>query len=229
MIEAIIIGLIVTVFGSVLLYAFRVRQLYVVIPRLFSVSALTSEGKIIEVRVFNKGRATEEDVLVALSPDRDYEVLASTDSSSALDGSFIRIPRIPPGDDYSVLMLVEGGDFTKDEISTVSSKITKGKFIEGIENVPQNTGSIVLFIAFFLSVLATPVVGFEMYDKWKEGISEREHTERMSSLEFLSDIGWNSLDRYGYVGICCWSAPIAARSHASSAGLVVSNNRRHAK
>lgn len=93
-------------------------------------------------------------------------------------------------------MLVEGGDFTKDEISTVSSKIAKGKFVEGIENVPQNAGSIVLFIAFFLSVLATPVVGVEMYDKWKEGINEREHTERMSSLEFLSDIGWSSLDRY---------------------------------
>jgi len=37
------------------------------------------------------------------------------------------------------------------------------------------------------------------------------------------------LEIYGYVGICCWSLPIAMRNHASSVGLAVSNNRRHAK
>lgn len=34
---------------------------------------------------------------------------------------------------------------------------------------------------------------------------------------------------HGYVGICCWLPPIAARSHASSAGFAVSNSRRHAR
>lgn len=196
MIEKILLGLVVTLFGSVLIYAFRVRQLYVVIPRLFSVSALTSKGKIIEVRIFNKSRVTEEDVIVALSPDRTYEIVASTDSSSTLDENSIRIPRISPGDDYSVLMLVEGGNFTKDEISTVSSKATKGKLIEGVENVPPNSGTLVLVLAGFIAIVATPILGIGVYDDWKEGVNEREQAHRIESLNFLSEIGWESLDEY---------------------------------
>lgn len=196
MIEKILLGLVVTIFGSIVLYTFRVRQLYVVIPRLFSVSALTSKGKIVEVRVFNKSRATEEDVIVSLSPDRTYEIVASTDSSPILDSNSIRIPRIPPGDDYSVLMLVEGGVFTKNEISTISSKATKGKLIEGVENVPPNTGSFVLGIVAFLFVLATPLAGVELYNQWKGSVKERERVEKIESLSFLSDIGWESLDEY---------------------------------
>ncbi len=51
-----------------------------------------------------------------------------------------------------------------------------------------------------------------------------EHTEGQQHLSVDGTLHIN-----GYVGICCWSAPITASSHASSAGFAVSNNRRHAK
>lgn len=196
MIERILLGLIVTVVGSAIIYAFRVRQLYVVLPRLFSVSALTSTGKLVEIRVFNKSRTTEEEVLVALSPERTYEIVASTDSSPILDKYTIRIPRIPPGDDFSVLMMVEGGNFTKDEISTVSSKTTKGKVMEDIEHVPPNVGNVILSTACFVAVIAAFFAGISTYEKWKDSVAQRERAERIESLSFLAETGWTSLDEY---------------------------------
>jgi len=50
------------------------------------------------------------------------------------------------------------------------------------------------------------------------------------SAVILLGLFMTGLFRLGYVGIfCCWSLPIAMRNHASSVGLAVSNNRRHAK
>jgi len=114
MLEKFVLGLIVSALGALLIYAFRVRQLYVVIPRLFSVSSITTNGKLVEIRAYNKGRGIEEDVTINLDPSLKYEIVASTDSSCTLGQSTIRIPRIPPGNDFSVLLLVEGGDFFKE-------------------------------------------------------------------------------------------------------------------
>lgn len=196
MIQAILLGLVVTIIASVLLYAFRVRQLYVVLPCLFSESALTSTGKLVEIRIFNKSRITEEEVLVELSPDRRYEIVASTDSTPILAKTTIRIPRIPPGDDLSVLIMVEGGNFTRDEISTISSKTTKGSIADGVEQVPPNAGTVILVIAFLLALVAIPIGGISTYQKWKEEVSERELVERIESFASLIERGWTSLERY---------------------------------
>lgn len=201
MIESALIALVATVIASILIYAFRVRQLYVVLPSLFSESALTSTGKLIEIRVFNKSRSTEEDVLLSLSPERRYELVASTDATPTLDRSTISIPRIPPGDDFSLLMMVEGGSFSKDQISTISSKTTKGSVVDAIEQVPPNLGNVILSIAVFVILVGTPIAGVITYDKWKDGVSERERVERIESFSFLKNLGWSSLERYAFTDL----------------------------
>ncbi len=196
MIEKLIIGLAVTTVGTLLVYAFRVKQLYVVIPRLFSVSVLTTNGKIAEVRTYNKGRSTEEDVLIALDPSLKYEIVASSDSTCVLESSAIKIPRIPPGDDFSVLLLVEGGDFSRERLSTISSKSTKGKLLNGIENVPPNAGTALLGVVAFLALMAAPITGIDYYYKSKKVAAEELTASRLARLDYLRKEGWTEFDRY---------------------------------
>jgi hypothetical protein len=150
----------------------------------------------VEVRVINKSRVTEEDVSVALAPGRRYEIVASTDSSPVLSHEAIKIPRIPPGDDFSVLLMVEGGEFTKNEISTVSSKMTMGKVLDGLEQVPPNAGNFLLGITAILLVAGTPIAGLEYYDTWKKEGEAKVRSERLAALDFLKEKGWSSLERY---------------------------------
>jgi len=196
MLEKLIIGLAVTTVGTLLVYAFRVRQLYVVIPRLFSVSVLTTNGRIAEVRTYNKGRSPEEDVLIALDPSLKYEIVASSDSTCVLESSAIKIPRIPPGDDFSVLLLVEGGDFSRERLSTISSKSTKGKLLNGIESVPPNAGKALLVVVAFLAVMAAPIAGIDYYYKSQQVAAEEMTATRLARLDYLRKEGWNNLDRY---------------------------------
>ncbi|MNZ43374.1 hypothetical protein D3C78_609750 [compost metagenome] len=196
MLENFLIGLAVTTLGALLVYAFRARQLYVVIPRLFSVSPLSTSGKMAEIRTYNKGRSTEEDVLIALDPSLKYEVVASSDSTCALDSSAIKIPRIPPGDDFSVLLLVEGGEFSRERLSTISSKTTKGKLLSGIESVPPNAGSALLAVVSFLALMAAPVAGIHYYYEWDKATDEKIKADRLARLDYLRKEGWNNLDRY---------------------------------
>jgi hypothetical protein len=196
MFEQIVLGLIVAALGALLVYAFRIRQLYVVIPRLFSASLLTINGKLVEVRAYNKGRATEEDVMVALDPSLKYEIVASSDSTCTLKHSAIQIPRIPPGDDFSVLLLVEGGDFSRERISTISSKNTKGRLLQGIENVPPNMGSMVLVIIVVLAAMAIPIASINYYFEWQTATANSMQKDRLARLDYLGKEGWSELDQY---------------------------------
>jgi hypothetical protein len=189
MLQTIVVGLIVTILAGLVFYAFRVRQLYVVIPRLFSVSLLTTSGKLVEIRTYNKSRMTEEDVTVALDPGLKYEIVASSDSTCKLDHSAIQIPRIPPGDDFSVLLLVEGGDFSRERISTISSKTTKGRLLRGIDQIPPNIGNFLLAVFGSLILMAIPAVIINYYPEWQKNY-------RLAQLEYLSKEGWSELDSY---------------------------------
>jgi hypothetical protein len=189
MVENFVVGLAITLLGALLLYAFKVRQLYVVIPKLFSASSLTSNGKLVEIRTINRGRLTEEDVQIGLDNSLRYEIVASSDSSCTLNSTTISIPRVPPMDDFSVLLLVEGGEFTKERLSTISSKNTKGKILPGIEHVPPNAGTLLLGLLLFVSVIFLPVFGVEYYQSSAKA-------RQLSKLEYLKKDGWGDLARY---------------------------------
>lgn len=196
MLEKIVIGLIVTLTGTLIIYSFRVRQLYVVIPQLFSVSQLSNNGKMAEVRAYNRGRSTEEEISISIDPSLNLEIVASTDKSCRIEDASIKIPRIPPGDSYSVLLLVEAGELTKDKISTVSSKTTKGELVAAVEHVPANAGSMVLMTVLFLSAIAVPMYGVDYYYEWKKSEAEKEVSARLGALKNISAQGWSDLDGY---------------------------------
>lgn len=196
MLEQIVIALAASIVGALLLYTFRVKQLYVVIPRLFSVSILSTDGKIVELRTFNRGRFPEEDVLIALDPSLKYEIIASSDSTCVFEKSSIKIPRIPPYDDFSVLLLVEGGEFSKDRLSTISSKTTKGKLISGIENIPPNAGKALLMVITLLVVMAAPLAGVDYYYDMKKTAEKEMAADRLARLDYLVKDGWSNLEQY---------------------------------
>ncbi len=192
MLEELVIGLVVTVVGALIIYSFRVKQLYVVVPRLFSNSLLTTNGKLVEIRVFNKARTAELDIKITLDPAIKYELVASTDNTSRLEKTGIIIPRLPAGDDYSVLLLVEGGDFNKERISTISSVSTKGKLLNKIEDVPPNIGNLILGAIGVIFLLAIPIGLIEGLSKW-ESAKQAHH---LAKLEESLDHAWEDIERY---------------------------------
>lgn len=192
MIEKLVAALAATVLGSLLLYAFKLKQLYLVVPRLFSSSFLSTKGKLIEVRIFNRGKGAETDVQISFDPAITYEIIASTDSTCALQNSTVQIPRISPGDDYSVLLHVEGGDFNNDRIAGISSATTKGKVLKDLTEVPPNAGNAILGLVGILLLAASPVAAIEGYEAWQESKAQQHESEVVESL----DNGWSEIGQY---------------------------------
>jgi hypothetical protein len=192
MIEQVVVGLIVALFGALVIYAFRTKQLYLVIPRLFSFSELSAKGKLVEIRIFNKGKTAELDVQITLDPAGSYDIVASTDSTCDLKSSTIAVPRVAPGDDYSVLILVEGVDLTTRSISRLSSTTTKGKILNELSEVPPNTGNALLLFIGIILVAASPIAVMEGYEIWKNQKLE----ERIEELSSNLTGEWTELERY---------------------------------
>lgn len=192
MLETLIVGLLIAILSALVLYAFRTRQLYLVIPQLFSSSWLSPKGKIVELRVFNKGRGAESDVQIGLDPAASYDIVASTDSTCSIEKSTVVVPRIPPGDDYSILVLVEDGELTTKHIAGISSSTTKGKVLTRLGDVPPNAGNVVLVVVFICLLLGTPIAAIEAYEKW----SDRKMQERIEMLTESLGRQWKELERY---------------------------------
>lgn len=192
MIEKLVVALAATVLGSLLIYAFKLKQLYLVVPRLFSSSFLSTKGKLVEVRIFNRGKGAETDVQISFDPDISYEIVASTDSTCSLQNSTVQIPRISPGDDYSVLLHVEGGDFHNERISGISSATTRGKVLKDLAEVPPNLGNAILGLVGILLLAATPIAGIEGYEAWQESKAQEHEAEVVEAL----DHKWTEIGKY---------------------------------
>lgn len=192
MIESLAVALMGTLLSALAIYAFRKRQLYLVIPRLFASSPLSAKGKLAELRVFNKGRIAELEVRITLDPAASYEIIASTDNTCSLTNATVEVPRIPPGDDFSVLVLSEGGDLTKDHVSGISSATTKGKVINELGEVPPNAGNALLGALAFILLIAAPIASIEGYSTWQE----HELDKRVERIKASTDQNWNGLQRY---------------------------------
>lgn len=158
------LSLVFTVLGGLLLAALlgwlRKPRLVVLVPRLFSYSHLTDRGQLAEITVFNRGFKTEEAVELSLSPTMQYNMVGSSSEDVSLTKNKLAIPRIGPGDEMTALLLVEGGSFSKDDISNCLSKETKGRIVAKLEEVPptgpQRIGLLAAFIAVPLILYSLP-------------------------------------------------------------------------
>lgn len=196
MIEQVVIGLVITLFGAVIIYAFKTRQLYVVIPRLFPKSKLSDNSNIVELRVFNKSRMMEEDVLINLNSSYNYEIIASTLEEIQLEKNKLSISRLAQGDEFSILLLAEDGNFSDKDITSISSKTTKGKLIKDLQSIPPNFGSALLSILFLVFLVSIPFLSINLYNSINDNSNSVILKEQNSKYNFLKEEGWSEYDRF---------------------------------
>lgn len=149
------IALAATVVGGLLVAALlgwiRKPRLIVLVPRSFSYSQITDRGQLVEISIFNRGFKTEESVEMTLNHALRYELLGSNSQDAKTTSNKVIVPRIGPSDEVTVLLLVEGGTFKKDDIIQCLSKENKGQLVSKLEEVtptgPQRISIVGLFVA----------------------------------------------------------------------------------
>lgn len=135
-------------------------RLVVLVPRTFSYSQITERGQLVEVTVFNRSFKTEEDIDVTLNPQLSYEMLGSNSQDASVTKNRIRISRIGPSDEVTVLLMVENGVFKPDDITQTLSKETKGKTVSKLEEVPPTGSQRIGLVAFLIGVPVFLYAGF---------------------------------------------------------------------
>jgi hypothetical protein len=187
--EKIAIALIIFVITSVVAYLFRMRQLYVVTPKLYRHTPITKNGSLCELHVYNKGNQVEESVLVELDPDLKCELLASSSSEMQLAGSSIKIERLHKGTDASAILLVENGILDHTKITAISSKGTNGTICKKVSDVPPNYAKFSLTLVAMLSFLPALIYGEKAYKELSEYFVQYK-------LKTVAKMGWSNLASY---------------------------------
>ena len=85
--QTILIGVVIVGLGALLLYIFKIRQLYIVVPTLYGYSDLTSKGKVFEVKLYNKSLQMEEDIQVTMPSDFSYSIIATDNNAVKLESN----------------------------------------------------------------------------------------------------------------------------------------------
>jgi hypothetical protein len=179
------VGLAVLAIG----YCFRMRQLYLVVSRLFQYSKLSKSAKTMELIIVNRGRQSEEDIRIEFDPSYTYRMIALTSPTIKLEGSVLQIQRIPPRDEVSVVLETTNKNFSKKNVAAISSKTSKGKILEKIQEVPPNAGNTALVIGAFILIPTLMWFSADEYFKYKE-------QKGKPPVQDVSKTGWKNLDDY---------------------------------
>ena len=156
LIGGVVVGLILAGFNAY----FNRRRLYIIVPKLFSHSELSSSGQVIELNVRNKGARTEEDIRVALNPKLSYEVIASTlPGLKVSHGGVIDIQRLSKSEEVSIVLTAEQGEFLQDSVLSISSKETKGEIKKKTQDAEDVTFFETALVLGFVFIFM-PAVGY---------------------------------------------------------------------
>jgi len=188
MVEQLFIGLVIAIVSASIIYIFKIRQLYIAVPRLFVKTKLTDNGNIAELKIFNKSKMMEEDIIVNLDSKLKYEILSTTLDELELKVNKLVIPRLAPSDEISVLLLIENGDFLDTDIKSILANTTKGKII-ALENLPPNYGLFFVMMFIFISLIFAPSKLLELYDNYQLEQIKKEYS-------FLEKNGYIEYDEY---------------------------------
>ena len=90
----IISGLVFPIIIVVLSWLFKIRQLYLVVPKKYNYGALTGKGNVVELNIFNRGRGIEEDVHIHLPPDIACDIIAANSPDISIGDKFIKIDNV---------------------------------------------------------------------------------------------------------------------------------------
>lgn len=178
---------------------FNKRRLYLIVPKMFSYSELSSNGQVIELTIINKGKRSEEDVQVKLSPSFKYDVIASTLPGLKIDSnSLIKIDRLSQSEEVSVVVNVDNGEFNNDNILSISSKETKGEIKKKIEESESQSAGELIAVVFFIFILM-PLIGYLFgnifVDEIWPSISPETKQERIDA-DKLKLGGWENIENF---------------------------------
>ncbi|RXJ75331.1 hypothetical protein CRU86_08565 [Aliarcobacter skirrowii] len=188
MFEQIIVGLVVVLVGALVVFIFKIRQLYITVPRLFTKTKLSDNGNIAEINIYNKSKMMEEDIKINLNDELKYEILSTTLDDLKLNKNILSVTRLSASDKISVLLLIENGNFSKNDIKSILSKSTKGKIINE-ENLPVNYGNLFISVLIVMLLLFAPSKLFDLYDNYQLSKVKKEYS-------FLENEGFYDYDRY---------------------------------
>lgn len=166
--DAIIIRTIMLIIGGLivagLVSLIKMRRLYLLRPRKFIYSNLSEPGQIIELTVLNYSLKTEDNIEIHLNPNFGYRLIAYNSGDVTINDSTIKIPRLSPEDELTVIILTDGNghEFTDSDIVSASSKEIKAKVIEKIEELLPPTKKTAQFVAGFVALLAL-IMGFAWF------------------------------------------------------------------
>lgn len=190
------VGIAAALFGAAILYAFRMRQLYLLIPRMFSHCALFDKGKLVEIKVFNRGNNMEEGVEIVIPPELKCELLASELPGIELQKNTIKINRLAQKSEASILLLIEGEIAENNFCPSLTSKLAKGKQFKKQDEIPPNAGSAILLIGLALAFLSMMFYAPNKYFEYKQTEEERERKEILAQYSYLDEMGWKGIDKY---------------------------------
>lgn len=179
-----------------LLYIFRVRQLYLCVPKLFTYNELTTKGQTIEIKIFNKSRKTEENILVDFDPLISLEMIAATNSGATINKNALHINRLPALTEISVIFIAEGEKFTHESVSSISSKDTKGTIYTKENEIPPNWANLTFSFAAPLILIVGLIFGMNTYFDHQRDEIINEKQLKIKSLDHHKKDGWIKLDRY---------------------------------
>lgn len=189
MIEKIVIAVIIFSITSILAYLFKLRQLYVIVPKLYKHAPITNKGALCEIIIINRGTQVEEDISVDLVPDLSYTLIAGSSSELELNGTSIKIRRIHKKSEESAILLVENGNFDVSKIISASSKATKGKIHKRVADVPPNAASIFLFLVCVIGFFPGLIYGHKLFTYTNNYWTQYKYSQQ-------SELGWNGLENY---------------------------------
>lgn len=181
----------------------NMRRLYVLAPKLLSYSQLTDKGQIVELTLFNRSLKMEEMIEINLSPSCKYQLVASTFGETTLADNKIAIRRLAPEDELTVVFLAEEKAFSKEDIVSVTSKDTKGRVIDKLEDVLPSTKKTMIgafVVALFMTLMfAIPTIGIRLFQEESlaprssgpdsKSPSTRQHVNK--AIQEFKAAGWN--------------------------------------
>ncbi len=166
------ITLVATLIGGLILAGLlgwiRRPRLIVLVSKQFSYSQISDRGHLLELSFLNRGFKTEENVEATLNHALRYELLGANSQDVAVKNNKIAIPRIGSSDEITVLILVEGGSFNKDDIVQCLSKESKGQIITKLEEVPATGPQRVALVGLAVlipAILYSITIGIDYFFK----------------------------------------------------------------
>jgi hypothetical protein len=188
-IENVIAGVALFVVTSLVAYAFKVRQLYAVVPKLHRKSFLSDGGSVAELVVYNKGTKVEEDISLEIRQEVKCELLASNKSGASIIDNVLKIDRIHSHSEVSVILLVEGETLSYDDLVLLTSKEIKGTFCKKIDDVPPSASKSAVAISILLLGGSLLYWGGDAYSYLESKYIKYKYTN-------IYDSGWQGLGNY---------------------------------